>query len=86
MTTVYFETYLQNKTGVVVTARTIRTPYKTYVGEKVFFGVKDFSKHLEDGRQIRYVWKVFPQTDNTYLVELDSPLNLSETELKNKIY
>jgi len=77
MATVYFGTYLQNKTGVVVTPRTIRTPYKTYVGEKVFFGVKDFSKHLEAGRQIRFVWGVFPETNNSYLVELDSPLNIS---------
>jgi hypothetical protein len=76
MMTVYFGTHLQNKTGVVVTPKTIRTPHKTYVGERVFFGVKDFSKPLEAERQIRFVWGVFPQTDNSYLVELDSPLNL----------
>lgn len=76
MTTVCFGNHLQNKFGVLITSNTVQTNHIPYLGENVIFGIYDFSKLFEKSRQIRKVWKIFVQPNNTYLVELDYPYKL----------
>lgn len=85
---VYFGLPIENRTGKLVqtpiakfnetdvTNRWIETSFPTFINEQVTYGVYDCVKINESTRQIRRVWKVFPQTAKSFLVKVDSAFNL----------
>ena len=59
-----------------VTNRWIETSFPTFINERVTYGVSDCVKVNESTRQIRRVWKIFPQTKKSFLIKVDSSFNL----------
>ena len=85
---VYFGLPIENRTGRLVqipivqfnetdvTNRWIDTSFPTFINERVTYGVSDCVKANESTRQIRRVWKIFPQTAKSFLVKVDSAFDL----------
>lgn len=88
MTNVYFGLPIENRTGRLVqmpiaqfnetgvTNRWIETSFPTFINERVTYGVSDCVKVNENTRQIRRVWKIFPQPEKYFLVKVDSAFDL----------
>jgi hypothetical protein len=60
----------------VATDRWIETSFPTFINERVTYGVSDCTKANENTRQIRRVWKIFNQTEKSFLVKVDSAFDL----------
>jgi len=85
---VYFGLPIENRTGRLVqipvaqfnetsvSNRWIETSFPTFLNERVTYGVSDCAKLNERTRQIRRVWKIFPQTTKSFLVKVDSAFDL----------
>jgi len=58
------------------TNRWIETSFPTFINERVTYGVSDCTKANENTRQIRRVWKIFNQTEKSFLVKVDSAFDL----------
>jgi len=68
-----------NPTGAgraAATNRWIETSFPTFINERVTYGVSDCTKANENTRQIRRVWKIFNQTEKSFLVKVDSAFDL----------